>query len=410
MLNVVYEGVSERVHSMEPGWAVFISIAIGALIGGLTNLLAIVMLFRPHRAWKIGSWPLPMTPGLIPKRRAELARQLGAMVEEHLLSPESVSGFLRETLATGWVRRGVFDWLDRCKDSEQTVGGWLEAKGLVRFWDKLADSGESPGLSRSLFLLLKQGLIGPSGRTLAEWLGEEGMAEIRSCLPDVARWLWTAANRLVGREDVRRRVYRFVDEFLHVHLQDRRRLFIVSFLEERLASWLYRRLVEWLARGETEAQLARWLARQWEAWAHKPLDEWLEHELVKNVLEGEGQEGKSRPKRLLDLVAGRCVEELLRTPVKDLLAPLNDEPFHRSLAAMLDAVEKELVRFLPPLLHRLPVARVVERQVLSYPLPRLEKLILQIASRELKMITLLGAVIGGLVGLVQGLWMAVILG
>ena len=46
---------------------------IGALIGGITNHLAIKMLFRPHEAKYIGSWRVPFTPGLIPKRRDELA-------------------------------------------------------------------------------------------------------------------------------------------------------------------------------------------------------------------------------------------------------------------------------------------------------------------------------------------------
>ena len=62
---------------------------IGALIGGYTNHLAIKMLFRPHEAKYIGKWKVPFTPGLIPKRRDELAKQLGRTVVEHLLTPET---------------------------------------------------------------------------------------------------------------------------------------------------------------------------------------------------------------------------------------------------------------------------------------------------------------------------------
>ena len=45
------------------------------------------MLFRPHRPIYIGKFQVPFTPGLIPKRRDELAVQLGKMVVEHLLTP-----------------------------------------------------------------------------------------------------------------------------------------------------------------------------------------------------------------------------------------------------------------------------------------------------------------------------------
>ncbi len=63
---------------------------LGAIIGGYTNHLAIKMLFRPHRPIYIGKFQLPFTPGLIPKRRDELAVQLGKMVVEHLLTPEGI--------------------------------------------------------------------------------------------------------------------------------------------------------------------------------------------------------------------------------------------------------------------------------------------------------------------------------
>lgn len=66
-------------------------IVIGALIGGGTNILAIRMLFRPHKPIYVESWRVPFTPGLIPKRRKEIASQLGKMVEEHLVTPEGIA-------------------------------------------------------------------------------------------------------------------------------------------------------------------------------------------------------------------------------------------------------------------------------------------------------------------------------
>ncbi|HZG70765.1 MAG TPA: DUF445 family protein, partial [Chondromyces sp.] len=68
----------------------FFMALIGALIGGFTNFLAIKMLFRPYRPLYLGKWKLPFTPGLIPKRHGELATQIGRIVEEYLLTPESI--------------------------------------------------------------------------------------------------------------------------------------------------------------------------------------------------------------------------------------------------------------------------------------------------------------------------------
>lgn len=65
-------------------------VVVGAVIGGFTNLLAIRMLFRPYKPIHIFGKQLPLTPGLIPKRQDELAKQLGKLVVDHLITPESI--------------------------------------------------------------------------------------------------------------------------------------------------------------------------------------------------------------------------------------------------------------------------------------------------------------------------------
>lgn len=63
---------------------------LGAVIGYLTNHIAIRMLFRPLRPWRILGRRLPLTPGVIPAARHRLARNIGSMVGEHLLTPEDL--------------------------------------------------------------------------------------------------------------------------------------------------------------------------------------------------------------------------------------------------------------------------------------------------------------------------------
>ncbi|MDF1614608.1 DUF445 family protein [Desulfurivibrio dismutans] len=70
---------------------------VGALIGYLTNHIAIRMLFRPLRPWLLAGWRLPLTPGVIPAARHRLARNIGKMVGEHLLTPRDIHRALGET-------------------------------------------------------------------------------------------------------------------------------------------------------------------------------------------------------------------------------------------------------------------------------------------------------------------------
>jgi uncharacterized membrane-anchored protein YjiN (DUF445 family) len=61
---------------------------LGAVIGYLTNAVAIKMLFRPFKEWKILGLRVPFTPGIIPKQRHQLAESIGLMVSNELLTAD----------------------------------------------------------------------------------------------------------------------------------------------------------------------------------------------------------------------------------------------------------------------------------------------------------------------------------
>lgn len=75
----------------------------GAIIGYVTNAVAVRMLFRPLKALYIGRWKLPFTPGILPRERGRLADSIGAMVERELLTP----AVLAERLNSGGVKEKI---------------------------------------------------------------------------------------------------------------------------------------------------------------------------------------------------------------------------------------------------------------------------------------------------------------
>lgn len=68
-------------------------IAVGAGIGYATNVIAIIMLFRPYKPIKFPliKWQLH---GLIPKRREEIAKSIGETVKNELISMEEINSQL----------------------------------------------------------------------------------------------------------------------------------------------------------------------------------------------------------------------------------------------------------------------------------------------------------------------------
>jgi len=91
---------------------------LGALIGYLTNYVAIRMLFRPLREWRVFGMRVPLTPGIIPSKRDELARRMGEMVGSHLLTSEDVGGALKHPGFRRELKGAIGDKLDRFLDRE----------------------------------------------------------------------------------------------------------------------------------------------------------------------------------------------------------------------------------------------------------------------------------------------------
>lgn len=64
--------------------------AVGAVIGYVTNAIAIKMLFRPLRERRVFGVRVPFTPGILPRERSALAESIGRMVARELLTEEIV--------------------------------------------------------------------------------------------------------------------------------------------------------------------------------------------------------------------------------------------------------------------------------------------------------------------------------
>lgn len=98
---------------------------LGAFIGYVTNYIAIRMLFRPLHPWRVFGVRLPLTPGIIPAKRGELAQKMGEMVGSHLLTAEDVGrtlekeGFRRELRGAVTDKLGSF--LERDLGSVETL-------------------------------------------------------------------------------------------------------------------------------------------------------------------------------------------------------------------------------------------------------------------------------------------------
>ncbi len=91
---------------------------IGAFIGYVTNYIAIRMLFRPLRPWHLFGVRVPLTPGIIPAKRGELAQKMGEMVGSHLLTADDVGRTLEKESFRRELKGAVADKLGTFLDRD----------------------------------------------------------------------------------------------------------------------------------------------------------------------------------------------------------------------------------------------------------------------------------------------------
>lgn len=363
---------------------------MGVFIGGATNYLAIRMLFRPHRPWRIGQWTLPFTPGLIPKRHGALARQLGELVARHLVTAKG----LRRAMASPAWRNAVTAWVRRCLrraltderplcDIVAALPGEVRRTGL-RLFLRLVREGETVATA-----VLRRRLVGAGAQPIGALVppnvrvGVERLAE--RAAPHVARLL----ADFLASEKGRRALARIVREAVAQRG-------VVGALagallpEERVALGLSRVLADRLRRPAAEDALARLLrALVTELWRCPAVT------FVTMLPERPGSHLVTRLLRLL--ASPRWAEVTLAEMGRLLPARVVDVWIPAAVLAILDGLAARADR----LLGSLPLAEAVREEVEAFSLPELEARIVEVAGRELRWITWIGAVIGGVVGAVQ---------
>ena len=106
-------------------WKYIATPLIGAVIGYVTNWIAVKMLFRPRKEIRVFGKRLPFTPGVIPRGQGRLARAVGNVVETQLLTPEYLGEKLLSKESEEEFKSHVQSWIDSQKASEDTLYNFI---------------------------------------------------------------------------------------------------------------------------------------------------------------------------------------------------------------------------------------------------------------------------------------------
>lgn len=102
-------------------WTIIIGPLVGAVIGYCTNFIAVKMLFRPLKEVRICGIKVPFTPGIIPKEQGRLAKAIGGVVGNKLLTNDTFREYLLADEIKNKIRAEVNKFVGKLKEDNSAI-------------------------------------------------------------------------------------------------------------------------------------------------------------------------------------------------------------------------------------------------------------------------------------------------
>lgn len=370
---------------MNPVIQVLLMALIGALIGGMTNTIAIKMLFRPYEAKYLFGKRLPFTPGVIPMRREEASAKLGDIITGHLLTPEVFEEKLKSPETDQLIMHFIDRQIETIETERLTPSYFLErlSSGLT---DKIV-------LSFNEEIRLKVSEEGNKlyGRTIDDIMPPDALNAVDSKVAHLAYDINDKLVQYISSDKGYSDIYTMVDELTENRGRLARSLKYImtkDSLTERVQSELLK-----LIQQEKMINIEnRVIEDEYNKIKQSELQELTTHSDLDNIL-------NSIIKVLQEKID---IREILNTPITDFNKELFDRFKNYGKYQLKDNFIEYSGKNMSKIMNKLQLAEVIKIQIDSFELSKMESLVMDVANKEFKMIMLLGYVLGGIVGVVQG--------
>ncbi|NLY67273.1 MAG: DUF445 family protein [Tissierellia bacterium] len=479
-----------------------IPIFVGAVIGYITNWLAIKMLFRPHEEKRIFGFHIPFTPGLIPKERARIAKSVGEAVGYYLLSPEVVMKSIPGNKVEKYVNRWITSNIDKLRNDKRSIKSFLVSlsaetyerifnkvekqivdsiysklksdkfkqkvmdliKGyilnssmedLYKFLDgkmetlisEFVGSKETKNLLKSL-LESKLDQLAQDERKLNEIIPEDFVSSIKNIVKDNDERIVYGLKEILEDPNVETKIKDIITDAVSQNMNTLVALFVSP---ETISNKVYGMIKGYIDKG----QIRNNLVGIFDIIIDKVLDNrvdsvfknfkfYIGEEDILNITDNmlayiSKEENKAKilniiderlkdkdmeiKNTILDLLSYKYdklissdafynkineaidsfIENILNKPTSLLVANIDETIIGDISNLFIKMLNYFIENQLPHIVKLFNISKVVEDQINSYDVAFTEELILEIASRELKAITWLGAFLGGIIGILTPL-------
>ena len=359
---------------------------IGALIGGVTNILAVRMLFHPFKTYYIFNKRVPFTPGLIPKRRKEVADKIGQVVEEHLLTESLIQSKLNAPSSRQAIEEVLLNQIRKLKQEHMTLQYFADKLDLDV--TQLANEKLDLMISNKLDEFYQDNQTTP----IKQIIPEKIEASIDSKIDLVPDLLFERASVYLNSEKGAADIASMLETFFNEKGK------IVGLLQmfmtkESIADRIQHELIRLTKHPKAKAIAKQVIDNEYETMKAKNLNE----------LVSESQYNSFKTS-VTELAVGYLdVDKVSKQSFNTLMPSFIHFLESKVSQKLTDVIIENISKHISPIMKKINLRQMIEEQINTFDLAYIEKLIIDIANKELKLIMLLGFLLGGIIGLLQGI-------
>lgn len=377
----------------------------GAVIGYFTNWLAIKMLFRPHKPVYFMGKRLPFTPGIIPKERERLAAKIGETVKKYLITDKVLTEAFSASSFEGSLERAFDKQLAALRENTKTIRQILEERQKLdefnSFRDALFKRLEQCLLNNELWAGLSDWLVDKTKEKSLESVAPKFLVEgIKENLPG---WMVTLADYLESlpvehpemEENLKQLTGRAADESIG-------RFASLFINREKIYPGVKKALIEYLRSSKNQLDM-KLRASQW-------LDDFLERKIGELIPEAQEklqtQLSDGVRKEILEALhiwIGKTEDNLFDTTLAELVGRLDKEKEEKIKALLISGLRFITKHGASFVAEGIDIGALVESKMNEFGMEEAEEIILSVVKRELNAITVLGGVLGLIIGLAPGI-------
>lgn len=371
---------------MQAFFVILFMVVVGAVIGGITNVIAIRMLFHPFKPYYIFKMRIPFTPGLIPKRREEIATKIGQVIEEHLITESVIYQKLNEPNIREAINDLVIKQLSKLKSDDATI------RKFANQFDFDLDDLINNKLDKTIINKLNNYYYDKQATSINEILPAEVITMVDEKLDQAGDLIRERARNYLSSDKGARDIYDMLDTFFTGKGK------IVGLLQmfmtkESIAERVQHELIRLTRHPKAKVIIDKVIRDEYETLKSQSLSHVVKEDQFTNISES-----------LVHLIMTNLqLNEKMDTPISRLTPKLVDQIQVGVANTITDLIIKQASNHLSPIMTKINLRQMVENQINTFDLDYIERLIIEIANKELKLIMSLGFILGGIIGFFQGI-------